>query len=740
MKKLVLLLGLLMFTAHGVIAGEFAPLAHINYQGKLTTATGTPVSDGPHTIVFKFFQAQTGGTSLWESTKSVQTTGGLFSTVISSLPGDMFRGTLGSGGDLWLEIVADGSTLSPRTKVVGVPYSTVAGFALDVANNTITTAQIRDGAVTASKLAPGTITFPQGPGSGLNADLLDGLHANGFLRVNGDNTAFDSLSIGGLLLPSIGQTKGLSFPSGYGGDTGDGAWLRYYPSTRGATAMNLELGVGDDLNDMLILTSNGGVMTPNNMYVGGDLTVTGTISGSVSVPDGSVTSAKIADGTISLADIGGNGATVGQIIKRGSSGWVLANDTDTTYTAGSGLALSGTTFHVPPGAISSSMIANNPSLSGALSVSGGITASTSDTYGGFIRVSDAGGFYDNNNGWLTAQVGSGLRVRDTNNSAWAPLQTGAATVYGDLTVTGTLNAAISPGAFDGRYILKTGNDQTFSGDLINTAGANYRNPLADTMGCISSQMFSSRYYYGPNSTDSITIGEGNPVSIPGTLTVGGIALPASSVTSEKIADGTIVSADLADASVTAGKLSASGSTSGQVLTSNGTTVAWASPSAGDGSAYDSRFVNASGDSMSGTLTVNSSINATALYDCVDPSYYVNPDGISNINSLTVNGALYTPTGKPNLPIAYGYISSNGTKASGTANVTSTWDSVKTRYVITIADETYVPSSYVTTVTPSGSTPCVAMTSSTTGGDLVVQLYNLAGTKIQADFQFVVHKP
>lgn len=65
-----------------------------------------------------------------------------------------------------------------------------------------------------------------------------------------------------------------------------------------------------------------------------------------SVADNSVTSAKIVDGTIQLADLGQNGAAANQVIKRNSTNtaWIVASDNDTTYSAGTGLSLSGTTF------------------------------------------------------------------------------------------------------------------------------------------------------------------------------------------------------------------------------------------------------------------------------------------------------------------------------------------------------------------------------------------------------------
>ena len=59
-------------------------------------------------------------------------------------------------------------------------------------------------------------------------------------------------------------------------------------------------------------------------------------------------------------------------------------------------------------------------------------------------------------------------------------------------------------------------------------------------------------------------------------------------------------------------------------------------------------------------------------------------------------------------------------------------------MITIAGESYVWTNYVTTVTPISGRYTPAVTSS--NGKLVVILYDAAGNKTQAPFQFVTYKP
>jgi hypothetical protein len=83
----------------------------------------------------------------------------------------------------------------------------------------------------------------------------------------------------------------------------------------------------------------------------------------------------------------------------------------------------------------------------------------------------------------------------------------------------------------------------------------------------------------------------------GTIAGGDIANNA--VTSAKILDGTIAGGDIANSAITSAKIS-DGTITGSDLTSTYNT----------GSAYDSRFVNVTGDTMTGKLTISGSAPAT----------------------------------------------------------------------------------------------------------------------------------
>ena len=96
--------------------------------------------------------------------------------------------------------------------------------------------------------------------------------------------------------------------------------------------------------------------------------------------------------------------------------------------------------------VDSTDLAADLEMPGTVSVLGGLNACKSNVAGCAVKVSEAG-LHDHNDGYLTIQVPSGLRLRDTTNGAWRPLDFGGGGSFGDLsvvgnqTVQGTLSAA-----------------------------------------------------------------------------------------------------------------------------------------------------------------------------------------------------------------------------------------------------------------------------------------------------------
>jgi len=90
------------------------------------------------------------------------------------------------------------------------------------------------------------------------------------------------------------------------------------------------------------------------------------------------------------------------------------------------------------------------------------------------------------------------------------------------------------------------------------------------------------------------------------------------------------------------------------------------------------------------------------------------------------------------PIAFAVIDSSGNiLSSWPSGLTCTWNAI--RYEITIPGETYHYSSYVSVVTPIGSTVKTATTTSGSG-KLAVYFFDSAGAYLKTKFQFVTYKP
>uniref|UniRef100_A0A7C4M2Q7 LamG domain-containing protein n=1 Tax=candidate division CPR3 bacterium TaxID=2268181 RepID=A0A7C4M2Q7_UNCC3 len=92
----------------------------INYQGRLTNSSGSPVTDGSYSFVFSLCTDSGGVTCPWTESKSITTSKGLFSTMLGST--NSF-GSLDFNQELWLKVSVEGTTLSPLKKLGAAPAS-----------------------------------------------------------------------------------------------------------------------------------------------------------------------------------------------------------------------------------------------------------------------------------------------------------------------------------------------------------------------------------------------------------------------------------------------------------------------------------------------------------------------------------------------------------------------------------------------------------------------------------------
>jgi hypothetical protein len=89
----------------------------INYQGRLTNPAGTPLN-GSYTMRFVVYDASIAGSALWDSGNlNIAVSNGLFNVKLGVNP------AIVDGQALWLSIIVDGQTLSPRQEILPAPYA-----------------------------------------------------------------------------------------------------------------------------------------------------------------------------------------------------------------------------------------------------------------------------------------------------------------------------------------------------------------------------------------------------------------------------------------------------------------------------------------------------------------------------------------------------------------------------------------------------------------------------------------
>ena len=89
----------------------------MSYQGRLTDASGVPVSDGNYTVAFRLYTEQAGGNPFWTETQSVTTRDGLFSVLLGSVTP---IGTVPATGAAYLGMSVENSTeMAPRLRIAG---------------------------------------------------------------------------------------------------------------------------------------------------------------------------------------------------------------------------------------------------------------------------------------------------------------------------------------------------------------------------------------------------------------------------------------------------------------------------------------------------------------------------------------------------------------------------------------------------------------------------------------------
>ncbi len=90
------------------------------------------------------------------------------------------------------------------------------------------------------------------------------------------------------------------------------------------------------------------------------------------------------------------------------------------------------------------------------------------------------------------------------------------------------------------------------------------------------------------------------------------------------------------------------------------------------------------------------------------------------------------------PVAYGSFIWDGTKISGTANISAVWNATDAEYEVTVAGENIVTGEYTSVVTAASNFGTFGTVGSNSG-QLRVRMFRFNGNRTQADFQVVIYK-
>jgi len=94
----------------------------VNYQGYLVNSSDSSAVTDTLQMIFKIYDDPDNGNLLWSETQSeVPVINGLFNVLLGSFT--QFPDTLFTGQELWLGTTVGDETLSPRKKLVSVPYA-----------------------------------------------------------------------------------------------------------------------------------------------------------------------------------------------------------------------------------------------------------------------------------------------------------------------------------------------------------------------------------------------------------------------------------------------------------------------------------------------------------------------------------------------------------------------------------------------------------------------------------------
>ncbi|MHC4249995.1 MAG: hypothetical protein ACYS9X_12780, partial [Planctomycetota bacterium] len=171
----------------------------INFQGKLSETDGTPVT-GSVLMVFRIYDASTGGTEAWSSgaAASVDVNKGLFSVILNGIDPAVLSHT-----ECWLEMEVDSEIMSPRQQLVSVAFAQVAAKAADsdklggsVASDFATAAALNDASAATTPVGWNDIaSVPAGFADGVDNGLVEAIFDSPGVLIDSGDPAYPIIMV-----------------------------------------------------------------------------------------------------------------------------------------------------------------------------------------------------------------------------------------------------------------------------------------------------------------------------------------------------------------------------------------------------------------------------------------------------------------------------------------------------------------------------------------------------------------
>jgi hypothetical protein len=299
----------------------------ISYQGLLVSPSGNPISDGTHTITVVFWDAPTGGASLYSETIPTTTARGIFNVIIGGNNSGPIPTTVDFSKQYWLGVSVDGGAeMSPRSPLTSAPYALNAAVAAE--------------AKSVSSDATGIVT---------SINEVDGP-----IRIVGDDSTAKVVQNGQVITVT-------ALPRG----------IVEIQNTDGT------IGVTNPKGPVVTLNINDTSITDKKLATGAVTTRT--------IADNAVTTSKIADGAVTGEKINQMNALTGQVLKWNGTTWRPALDDTTKIAPGVGIII--TTDAAGNNVISTTLIGLPPGSFGqTLRHDGTNWVATSTLYNDGVRI------------------------------------------------------------------------------------------------------------------------------------------------------------------------------------------------------------------------------------------------------------------------------------------------------------------------------------------------------------------